>query len=140
MFILTVMLVNGIQTPSEEQPEPICLKKRGLLTSVEDVKVAPSDPRFCPPPPSSSSEATFGENGCTRSRRAMQTLTDTSGRPNRSCLASSRGKLWSDSRENVSNAHFPTHVASLPRAPSRAPWNDGLKKLSHSDTKCLSLP
>ena len=50
MFILTVMQANGIQTPHGEQPEPICLKKIYVLTSVEDVKVAPSDPRFCPPP------------------------------------------------------------------------------------------
>ena len=27
MFILTNMQGNGIQTPSEEQPEPICLRK-----------------------------------------------------------------------------------------------------------------
>ncbi len=32
IFILSVMLRNGIQTPSEEQPEPICLKKRFFLT------------------------------------------------------------------------------------------------------------
>ena len=38
-----------------------------------------------------------------------------SGRPYGLSLASSRGKLWSDSRENVFKAHFPTHVhAHLP--------------------------
>ena len=36
MFILTVMQGDGIQTPSEEQPEPICLRKEHFLTSVED--------------------------------------------------------------------------------------------------------
>ena len=51
MFILTVMQGDGIQTPSEEQPEPICLRKEQFLTRVEDFLEAPSNHRFCPPPP-----------------------------------------------------------------------------------------
>ena len=108
---LTVMQGDGIQTPSEEQPEPICLRKEYFLTRVEDFLEAPSNPRFCPPP-FRSSEATFDENRCSWS---MQTPMTTSGRPYGLCLASSRGKLWSDSSENVFKAHFPTHVhAHLP--------------------------
>ena len=44
------MLCNGIQTPSEEQPEPIFFEKECFLTRVEDFLEAPSNPRFCPPP------------------------------------------------------------------------------------------
>ena len=57
-------------------------------------------------PTSRSSAATFGENGRTRSRRAMQTPTTTSGRSSGTCLASSRGKLWSALRLNVHNTSF----------------------------------
>ena len=52
MFILKPMGCNDIQTPHEEQPEPICLGILHFLTPVEDFLEAPSDPRFCSPPPS----------------------------------------------------------------------------------------
>ena len=139
MFILMPMGGNRIQTPHEEQPEPICLGILHFLTPVEDFLEAPSDPRFCSPPPLSSSKVHFDKNVCRRSRRAMQTPTATSGRSSGSCLASSRGKLWSDSRLNVHNTTFGGESSPAQTALVGLHEHDGLQKLSHIGTKCVSL-
>ena len=64
MFILMPMHGNGIQTPHEEQPEPICLGILHFLTPVEDFLEEPSDPRFCSPPPLNSSKVHFDKKKC----------------------------------------------------------------------------